>query len=119
MITDLKQDKSSQLLAALDYAKQGWPVLPVNGKIPLIKNWVKEASTEPEKIEDWWKAHPMANVGLVTGERSGFFVLDVDVKGNGLENLKSLETEFGKLPETLKVNTGGGGNHYYFKCPFL
>ena len=72
------------LSAALQYAKvQGWrvfPVDPVDGKRPKIGRWQDKATTNAEQIRAWWQAWPNANIGIATGERSGIWVLDVDVK---------------------------------------
>lgn len=73
--------------AALTYTCRGWPIIPVvpKAKVPLIAHGLKDATTDPERIRDWWRRSQNANIGLVTGERSGFFVLDVD----GVEGEKS------------------------------
>ena len=102
--------------AMLAYADQGISSFPCNGKIPLTEHGHKDATRLPEKIRAWAGKEPSA-VGIPTGKENGFFVLDVDAKGNGLENLKILEQRHGSLPETLTVKTGGGGMHYYFLCP--
>jgi predicted P-loop ATPase len=44
-------------------------------------------------------------------------VLDVDPRNGGDETLSRLEGEFGRLPETWAVQTGGLGMHYYFLFP--
>ena len=36
------------LSAALKYAMRGWRVLPLKGKIPLVKEWQQCATTDPE-----------------------------------------------------------------------
>jgi hypothetical protein len=56
-----------------------------------------------------------AGHGLVTGAKSGLFVLDVDVKPgkNGFDELAKL----GPLPETYAVATPSGGRHFYFAHP--
>ncbi len=101
----------------MTYAKLGWPVLPLNGKQPWINDWVNTASTDPEQIRQWFNKRPESNVGILTGKRAGFFVLDVDVEKGGIVSLDLLEHEHGKLPDTLTVKTGSGGFHYYFKLP--
>lgn len=63
------------LQAALDHAEAGHPVLPwrmVEGrKVPHIKDWPNKATTDAKEIRKWWKRWPDAQVGIVTGERSG------------------------------------------------
>ena len=44
------------------------------------------------------------------------FALDLDGP-LGKQNFEKLKSELGELPETVTVNTGGGGIHYYFKIP--
>jgi putative DNA primase/helicase len=55
-------------------------------------------------------------VGIYT---EGLLVMDIDLRvhggGSGFEVLKTLETRFGALPETLRSRTGTGGKHYFFQ----
>lgn len=103
----------------LKYAKRGWRVIPVEarGKKPLIKDWPNTATTDESVINRWLTQWPEANVGILMGEGSGVFALDIDVRNNGDITLEGLETKFGKLPNTLTSNTGGGGKHLIFKYP--
>jgi putative DNA primase/helicase len=128
-----KRQKSKMLEWALVYAREGWRVHPVcwvkdgtcqyhknctrSGKVPLIKWGSDEPSTTDEKtIRKWWAQWPDANIGVATGEVSGFIVLDADgEKGN--QSLQALEDEYGPLPKTPEVLTGGGGWHLWFKWP--
>ena len=100
------------------FGEMGWPVLPTRGKMPLIKNWPTEATTDGEKINNWIEHWPDANFGIVTGERSGLFVLDIDPRNGGDHSLDLLQHEHGELPETLVCQTQSGGLHYYFNRPF-
>jgi hypothetical protein len=76
---------------------------------------VKEATTDETQIRAWWQQHPEANIGIATGERSGLIVLDID--RNGYLSLQQMEGQYGALPETPTVRTGGGGQHLYFSNP--
>lgn len=123
-MSQFTQNAATRLLsAALSYARhQGWrvfPVDPVDGKRPKIAKWQEKATTNPEQIRTWWQAWPNANIGIATGERSGIWVLDVDVKDDkpGHESLSDLESTHGELPATMHAITGSGGSHYYFRCP--
>jgi Bifunctional DNA primase/polymerase, N-terminal len=105
--------------AALAYAARGWPVLPCcpATKRPLIARGLHAASTDPEQIRAWWDAHPRAMIAVVTGPRSGFWALDVDV-GNGKDGfvaLGELEHAHDVLPDTLSSTTPRGGRHLLFK----
>ncbi len=55
-------------------------------------------------------------MGVATGTVSGFFVLDVDGEA-GKESLRELETQHGKIPDTVEQQTGSGGKHIFFKLP--
>jgi len=106
---------------ALYYAtKKGLPVFPCKpkGKAPATELGCKDASTDPAQIAAWWDGIHLYNIGIATG--SGVVVLDVDIdheRGKyGDETLAELEREYGPLPDTWTVLTGGGGIHYYFQC---
>jgi hypothetical protein len=47
----------------------------------------------------------------------GLVVVDVDPRAGGTRELFALEQQYGKLPETVEVLTGGGGRHLYFLHP--
>jgi hypothetical protein len=114
-----KNGEGNQMLsAALTYAAKGWPVFPcaARGKVPLTKRGHKDATLDAEIIRRWWGHWRNANVGLVTGRESGFFVLDVDGRG-GKASLAALEQKHGELPLTMQSQTGGGGRHLFFKHP--
>ena len=87
-------------------------------KHPRISDWTSKASNDPRQIKGWWTRWPEANVGVVTGRRSGIIVLDVDDKNanSGSLSLRRLEAEHQPLPATLTATTGNG-RHYYFKHP--
>lgn len=89
--------------------------LAMHGKIPITSNGCRDATRDPIKISDWWQKTPFANIGIATGGGSGIGVLDIDAKPDANQILFELETEFGKLPETPHVLTGGRGLHFYFK----
>lgn len=133
-------EKDNQLLeAALNYARLSFRVVPCHtpiikngtstcscrredcgkniGKHPRIKNWAKEATTDEAIIRKWWGWWPDANVGILTGEKSGIAVLDIDPRNGGEYSLEELEDKYGKIPDTLTAHTGGGGKHFYFKYP--
>lgn len=108
---------SDILSAALTYAGRGWPVIPLAGKIPTLKEWNTRASTDPGQIRAWWTQEPLANVGIATGKRSCLLVLDVDPDKGGDDSLRTLDARYGPLPQTVEVLTGNGGRHLYFQHP--
>jgi predicted P-loop ATPase len=103
--------------AAIDIAANyGMPVMPVNGKVPVMLGWPKFASQKPADIAHLFASNPFAkNVGIVTGGE--YFVVDIDAKNDGYASLAALEAAHGKLPDTLTSKTGGGGLHLFFKKP--
>lgn len=116
-----REETASRLLrSSLFYTTklkfQAIPIKP-EGKTPITANGLKDGTTSPDQIRAWWQATPAANVGIVTGAASGIVVLDIDARHGGLESLERLEDEYGKLPLTPTVLTGGGGLHYYFRHP--
>ncbi len=100
---------------AQKYAAWGWPVFPCNGKIPLIKGWPDAASIEDDQLTGWWQEWPEANIGLVTGPRSGLLVIDIDGP-TGKLSLERLIDANGEIPETLTATTGNGF-HLYLSYP--
>jgi putative DNA primase/helicase len=123
----INEMKSTPLLdAALELATKSIPVFPCRSKDegkrkakePYTKHGFKDASTDPEQIREWWRRWPDAFIGMPTGETSGVWVLDIDVKReNGFDTLAGLEAEHGKLPDTLTATTRSGGEHRYFRMP--
>ncbi len=65
---------------ALDYARQGWRVIPIlpGSKLPALTRWTEQATTDSATIKEWWDGHDDYGVGIATGPTSGFWVLDVD-----------------------------------------
>ncbi len=121
-----KQQMKTPLEWALFYASKGWAVFPCNlEKAPLIKREGKEkggfykATTDPEKVTEFFTKYPNANIGVATGKVSNLFLLDIDIKkGNiGDQSLHELESQYGKLPHTISAITWSGGQHYFFKYP--
>ena len=122
--------------AAHTYAQRGWAVIPLHdvtagpcschsgadckspGKHPRIPEWESRWTKDPAWINRWWDWAPSANVGLVTGTPSGFWVLDEDPAHGGDVALAALMgLHPGDWPRTYKVRTGSGGTHYYWAMP--
>jgi archaellum biogenesis ATPase FlaH len=121
--------------AALVYARRGWRVIPLHtpadgrcscgkpdctspGKHPRTAHGLKDASCDPVTIEAWWSRWADANVGILTGEESNLFIVDIDGP-KGCKTLTSYEKKFGELPETRQVASGReeGGGHLYWEWP--
>ena len=105
--------------AALALARRGLAVFPLKprDKIPLSLHGCKDATCSPERIEEWWKQWPDANIRVATGSASSVWVLDIDGMPDEL-SLRKIENSHGaKLPDTVEAITGGGGRHLYFSLP--
>lgn len=110
--------------AAHEYVLQGLAVFPLRPRskapfgacrcqAPAHVHGLKDATASEAAVTAWWRSHPDANIGLLTGR--GIDVLDVD----GPEGEQSLEALVGRrwpLPTTSEVRTGRaeGGRHLYF-----
>lgn len=133
------------LAAAVAYAQRGWGVIPVRwvepdgscacargaecaspAKHPVHDDWPDVATCDPVTVASWWRPEPegiarewfpRANIGIVTGRKSGIFVLDVDTYAGGSQTLGAYERRNGELPETRVHQTGRGGTHYIFTHP--
>ena len=91
------------------------PIFPVDKrtKRPLTPNGFKNATTDKTQIAVWQEAYPDCGWGMPTGEASGVFVVDLDIKDNGPENWEELTD--GGADDTLTVRTQSGGLHLYFQ----
>jgi hypothetical protein len=101
--------------AALQLAERGLAVFPCQprGKAPACDAGLHAATTDPERINRWWRASPDLNIGIATGAASRVFALDVDGE-DGEASLRKLEGEHSALPSTVEVITGKG-RHCYFR----
>lgn len=113
--------ESEFMRAALGYVAAGWAVVPnaPREKKPILTGWQKAPLRDAGQVREWWTRNPTANVGIATGEPSGFFVVDIDVSDGkaGRESLAGLEREYGPLPATRRARTGSGGEHLLFSMP--
>jgi P4 family phage/plasmid primase-like protien len=115
---------------ATAYARQGWAVFPLAGKVPAIKSGrgCLDATSDASQVAQWWQEYPNAGIGLACGAVSGVWVLDIDTKAparrvgedsttDGESALLELEMLHGALPPTLMSITGSGGRHYFWRMP--
>jgi putative DNA primase/helicase len=147
---DVYKETDNELLNyALHYARSGFPVIALHnlekkygilqcscksgvdcsnaGKHPRTRYGSNDATTDENKIFDWWDKKPNSNIGLLAGKESGFFVLDIDVKldvpFNGEDTLEIMQEDYkillgenyAPLPATLTAISGSGSRHLYFK----
>ena len=126
--------------SAMALAKQGISVIPVYGigvndkgdlyclcgmpkkyctspgKHPvrsLVPNGLKNATTDPQTIKEWWTKCSWSNVAFATGEVSGVDVLDLDSKA-AIAAIEEMAKNNGGMPATRAVETSKG-KHIWFK----
>jgi len=114
----------------LRYALNGWHVFPVpvgtkmshkSAEYSSGRPW--GATTDADEIRRNFKKWPNANVGIVTGAESGFFVVETDTAeghGDGVDGaaaLAKLESDHGALPATRESESPSGSIHRLFKHP--
>ncbi len=102
---------TTMLQWALFYRAQNLSIIPVSGKVPLIK-WAKYQEVLPseEEIKSWWEKWPEADIGCVTGAITQRLVLDID-GDKGFDAIKGND-----LPVTPTVRTRRG-IQYHFQLP--
>lgn len=132
--------------AAVGYAGHGWRIVPVHwiddsgncscprgeecpspAKHPVHDGWQNVATCDQVDVATWWRPEnrgqtmtewfPLANIGIVTGRKSGIFVLDEDTYNGGDQTLANYVRRHGEMPETRIHDTGSAGKHYFFIAP--
>jgi Protein of unknown function (DUF3987)/Bifunctional DNA primase/polymerase, N-terminal len=109
------------LTAALSLAAMGLPVFPAApDKRPLLVGWQKKASSEPEQIRSWWRAHPDALPAIFVGG-AGLLVVDCDRHPGANDGIEAfnrlLSANGGSLADVPMTKTARGGAHLFFKQP--
>lgn len=145
----------SKVAAAMDYLDHGFAVIALGSeaatciapKSPhwrLGKGWSYReggdrpfvGTRDPRDVEQWWRAAPASNLGVITGAPSGLLVIDCDRHGrqtpvvgtetsvrwgdlwsgqDGVTTFAEWARDAGIDLSTVPcVETGGGGLHYYW-----
>lgn len=120
--------QSTPVAAALDYASRGVAVFPMQfvpegdgskgRKVPLCMFGLNAATTDPEKVREWWTSFPTALIGIPTGMVTGLFVIDIDGE-TGQKNWEILAAEHGFDPDETLCEVSPGGRHYYYIFPVI
>ncbi len=95
------------------------PQCSSTGKHPLFQEQPGLGSSVQHDIDQWWRQRPSANLLVHTGKRSRLVVLDVDLRGGGLDRFSKLAARLPEITATLKVRTGSGGLHFYYRSDSL
>jgi len=68
------------------YHQSGYPVIPLNGKIPLIKNWQDFSYKLPPDhlMDEWIDRFANSNIGIVLGSASGLVAFDMDCEDKNI-----------------------------------
>lgn len=109
-------------IRAMAYAVAGWPVFPLQprSKQPAIAGGqgFKDASTDPLRVCTWWAMeYPGANIGWVP-DWDKVIVLDLDRHSAGQDGIARFKELTGSVhPETMVVQSGGGGMHVFYNRP--
>lgn len=110
-MTSRSREANQLLSAAREYAERGWSVFPLvpREKRPLTQEGVHDATTDRNKILEWWQLFPEANIGLATGDPVD--VLDLD----GPSGVPFLQELLGSdYKHEGPTATTGKGLHLYF-----
>lgn len=111
---------------ALAFADRGWPVFPLEAgsKTPSTSSGFRAATLDSQRIADWWRIWPHANIGISTGP-AALLVIDCDttVEGSGTAGVVDGADAFCEFshrnglgyPDTYTVSTPSGGLHFYFR----
>ena len=80
------------------------------GKHPRTAHGLKDATTDPATINQWWAQWPSANVGLLMGGTRRLVALDIDgPEGeSALAELIAHDGHGQPLPDRLTIKTGKG-----------
>jgi hypothetical protein len=83
------------------------------GKHPRTTNGFKDATLDLEQIQAWWEQWPNANIGMPTGLRSSYWVVDIDPP-EGERSFESLCNGHPELPTVPSQTTGRLGKQLFF-----
>jgi hypothetical protein len=107
-------------LSSLNVAVFPFRILADGSKVPCIPKRTggeghKDATTDPERIKEFWRRYPDALIGVSAGA-SGLVCADVDEK-NSVSGSRSISDAWLDLPKTWEQETPTGGHHYVYEAP--
>ena len=129
-INRLANNSAQTLKMALIYSGAGVRVLPLkpNSKQPAIRDWPKEATTDPAQIRAWFRKGAEYNLGLAMGEwddtkTQGTYLVAIDLdvhdpEKDGVTNWEALvEANGGDQGSPFIADTATGGQHLVYQSP--
>jgi hypothetical protein len=114
LLSTWKSKKMTPLDAALRYASWGWAVLPIqfNSKLPASAHGVKDASTDPVQIRQWFEGRDDLNVAVAAGRASNLICFDIDPRNGGDASWGTWLAMHGPADDGIHALTAGGGSHF-------
>ena len=102
--------------AALAYAQAGAAVFPCapDGKRPLTRHGLLDATSQTRAVARWWRRWPDANIGLPTGEHVDVVDVDRRPSGSGFAALERARTAGLTGGWACIVRTPSQGLHLYY-----
>ena len=105
----------SPLAGALFMASFGIPQTPLIGKKPFLSDWPNVATTEPERIQEWYQEHH-CNFGSVA-RKGGFFIFEADTAPDGVLSIRKRfeqkNCQFTSKSMVASRPDGSRGHRYY------
>lgn len=102
---------------APQYFEKGLPVIPVRGKIPMVKEWSKYSYSQANSktINEWLVKYSSAGIGLVCGPLSQISAFDLDLDFKDPRHLEIYETIKHLIPDSPVEITGKKGFKRLFR----
>jgi putative DNA primase/helicase len=112
----VRNKRSAAACSVLRWVVVPWQMRDGRRKVPTRSGWTQAGALRGPEIGEWFANNPNDIPGVVTGEESGIWVLDIDPRNGGTDSLARLDS-VGALGKTFRVDTPSGGWHLYFSWP--
>ena len=106
---DVRVNRS--LAAARAYVARGLAVFPLNNKVPVTPNGVKDATTDLVQVEAWFDH--TRNIGIAVPPN--VVIVDIDPRNGGNDQFVEWCDAYGWPEDVPEARTGGDGYHFWFK----